>query len=102
MLSRRWPMARPRAFDEAQVLGAAADVFWAKGYEATSTRDLSAVTGLTTSSIYAAFGDKRELFHRALDHYLTQTLRANIARLEQGASPSRAIADFFLDIIDRS
>lgn len=95
-------MARPRNFDEARVLEAAADVFWSKGYEATSTRDLSAHTGLTASSIYAAFGDKRELFHRALDHYLTMTLRAKIERLDGIASPSGAIREFFADIVERS
>ncbi|NID16270.1 TetR/AcrR family transcriptional regulator [Luteibacter yeojuensis] len=95
-------MARPREYDETKVLAAAADVFWAKGYEGASTRDLSAHTGLTASSIYAAFGDKRELFHRALDHYLTTTLRARIEHLDLVDSPSAAIRDFFADIVERS
>jgi len=95
-------MARPREYDEARVLAAAADVFWTKGYDGTSTRDLSACTGLTASSIYAAFGDKRELFHRALDYYLTTTLRARIEHLDMTAAPSAAIRDFFADIVERS
>jgi TetR/AcrR family transcriptional repressor of nem operon len=95
-------MARPRSYNETDVLEAATQVFWAKGYEGTSTRDLSACTGLTASSIYAAFGDKRELFHRALDHYLATTLRERMARYEAVDSPSAGIRDFFADVIERS
>lgn len=95
-------MARPRAYDESKVLAAAAEMFWSKGYEGTSTRDLSACTGLNASSIYAAFGDKRELFHRALDHYLSATLRARIEHFDLSESPSAAIRGFFADIVERS
>ncbi|MGY4197326.1 TetR/AcrR family transcriptional regulator [Bradyrhizobium sp. USDA 4520] len=94
-------MARPREFDEAEVLDAASDIFWAKGYEATSTRDLTARTGLTSSSLYAAFGDKRGLFRRALEHYLGR-LREKMARLEATCSPGQAITGFFEDTIART
>lgn len=94
-------MARPREFDEEKVLGAAVDAFWLNGYEATSTRDLAACTGLTASSIYAAFGDKRNLFRRALDHYLN-ILRERMTRLEATASPGLAIRGFFDEVIERS
>lgn len=94
-------MARPREFDEQAVLDAAADLFWARGYEATSTRDLTARTGLTPSSMYAAFGDKRGLFRRALDHYLGR-LRQKMTRLEATCSPGEAITGFFEDTIERS
>lgn len=94
-------MGRPRQFDEDAVLDAASEIFWARGYEATSTRELTACTGLTPSSIYAAFGDKRGLFRRALDHYLAR-LRGKMARLDEAGSPGRAIAGFFQDTIDQS
>jgi TetR/AcrR family transcriptional repressor of nem operon len=94
-------MARPRKFDEDNVLERAADAFWTKGYEATSTRDLTECTGLTQSSIYAAFGDKRGLFLRALKHYLERALHERIARLE-ALPPRQAIGDFFTEVIDRS
>jgi len=94
-------MARPRAFDEQAVLDAVSDLFWAKGYEATSTRDLTAHTGLTPSSMYAAFGDKRGLFLRALDHYLAR-LREKISRLETTVTPAQAITGFFEDTVERS
>lgn len=95
-------MGRPREFDESLVLDAAADAFWARGYEGTSTRDLTARTGLTPSSLYAAFGDKQTLFRRALDHYLGRTLRTRIARLDAEPSPGLAIALFFDEIVERS
>jgi len=94
-------MARPREFDERAVLDAASDLFWSQGYEATSTRDLAARTGLTPSSMYAAFGDKRGLFRRALDHYLDR-LRAKMRRLEATCSPGQAITGFFEDTIEQS
>jgi TetR/AcrR family transcriptional repressor of nem operon len=95
-------MGRPREFDERAVLEAASDAFWANGYEGTSTRDLTDCTGLTASSMYAAFGDKRALFRRALDHYLDHTLRDRMARLEGTVLPGYAISGFFHEVIERS
>jgi len=95
-------MARPRTFDEDKVLDAAGDAFWARGYEATSTRELSAVTGLTASSLYAAFGDKQTLFRRAFDRYLGQTLHERMTRLGGLPSPALAITTFFHEMIERS
>jgi TetR/AcrR family transcriptional repressor of nem operon len=94
-------MGRPREFDEQAVLEAASDAFWEKGYEGTSTRDLTARTGLTPSSLYAAFGDKRALFLRALDLYL-ERLRERMTRLETTVSPAQAITGFFDEVIGRS
>ncbi|SAL77162.1 TetR family transcriptional regulator [Caballeronia peredens] len=95
-------MARPRNFDETSVLDAVADAFWTHGYEGVSTRDLVQYTGLTQPSLYNAFGDKRALFLRALDHYLEHTLRERIRRLESSLTPSRAITAFFREVIERS
>ena len=95
-------MARPRNFDEDSVLDAVAEAFWTHGYEGTSTRDLVQYTGLTQPSLYNAFGDKRALFLRALDHYLEHTLRERIQRLESSMPPDRAITAFFREIVERS
>lgn len=62
-------MARPRQFDEDTVLRAVCDQFWDAGYAATSLQDLMRVSGLGKGSLYAAFGDKHELFLRALRRY---------------------------------
>lgn len=63
-------MARPREFDEDRAVDAAMRSFWAGGYEATSTQDLCAATGLGRSSIYNTFHSKRDLFERALRRYM--------------------------------
>ncbi|MEU5761845.1 TetR/AcrR family transcriptional regulator [Nocardia sp. NPDC047648] len=64
-------MPRPRLFDEDRALDAAMHAFWRTGYEATSTEDLCAATGLGRSSIYNTFTSKRDLFERALRRYMT-------------------------------
>lgn len=72
---------RPRQFDEDTVLRAACDQFWDAGYRATSLQDLMRVSNLGKGSLYAAFGDKHELFLRVLRRYvasLDRTLRRSI------------------------
>ena len=62
-------MGRPRQFDEERVLRAIREQFWDAGYAATSLEDLMRVSGLGKGSLYAAFGDKHQLFLRALRSY---------------------------------
>ncbi len=62
-------MARPKEFDQNRVLGKAMDVFWCRGYEATSVQDLVDQLGINRQSIYDTFGDKHALFLAALKHY---------------------------------
>ena len=62
-------MARPRQFDEEKVLLAVREQFWNAGYAATSLEDLMRVSGLGKGSLYAAFGDKHQLFLKALRSY---------------------------------
>jgi AcrR family transcriptional regulator len=92
------PMGRPRSFDLNQALDRALQVFWRKGYEGTSLSDLTKTMGVNRPSLYAAFGDKKALFRKALDRYLngpaayTQealkepTARVVIERLLRGAA----------------
>jgi TetR/AcrR family transcriptional regulator, transcriptional repressor for nem operon len=94
-------MARPREFDETTVLEAAMNCFWARGYELTSVRDLAERMGITGASLYNAFGDKRSLYRQALRHYLKQSVRDRVARLE-GLPPLPALRNFFDEIIERS
>ncbi|OBF29004.1 TetR family transcriptional regulator [Mycobacterium sp. ACS1612] len=63
-------MPRPRKFDEGEVIAAARDEFWSRGYAATSVDDLTSATGLGKGSLYGAFGDKHALFMRTLDDYI--------------------------------
>jgi TetR/AcrR family transcriptional repressor of nem operon len=74
-------MPRPRKFDETDVVAAARDEFWLRGYAATSVDDLTSVTGLGKGSLYGAFGDKHGLFLRALDDYIGTALDGVRAQL---------------------
>lgn len=94
-------MARPREFDEGAVLDAAALCFWKHGYEAISVRDLVTQTGITAASLYNAFGDKRALYQKALDHYVEANVADRIRRCE-ALPPRQAIETFFDDIVNRS
>ncbi len=60
---------RKRTFDEEQALEAAMRVFWQKGYVGTSLSDLTAALGINKPSLYAAFGNKEQLFASALARY---------------------------------
>jgi AcrR family transcriptional regulator len=60
---------RPREFDAESALDKALDVFWRRGYEGASLADLTEAMGINRPSLYAAFGDKRELFRRAVARY---------------------------------
>jgi AcrR family transcriptional regulator len=60
---------RPRAYDPEVALQQAIEAFWRTGYSGTSLDDVSSATGMNRPSLYAAFGDKRALYLKALDHY---------------------------------
>ena len=95
-------MARPREFDEASALDAAMDCFWKDGYEATSVRGLAARMGITGTSLYNAFGDKRSLFSEVLQRYAERAMRERIARLESTLPPKQAVSAFLGEIVERS
>jgi len=63
-------MGRPREFDIDKALDLALQVFWRKGYEGASMADLTETMGITKPSLYSAFGNKEELFRKALDRYV--------------------------------
>jgi TetR/AcrR family transcriptional repressor of nem operon len=92
-------MARPREFDEQAVLDAATQRFWMNGYEATSMRDLAEGTGLTSPSLYNAFGDKRALYRLVLDRYVRSALVGCADIFEDEGPPVRAIERYFNAII---
>jgi TetR/AcrR family transcriptional repressor of nem operon len=95
-------MARAREFDETAALESAVDCFWKHGYKTTTMRDLGASMGLSAPSLYNAFGDKQNLFARALEQYLDCTTRDRLQRLEKTLAPKEAINCFFAEIIDHS
>lgn len=64
------PLGRPRNFDIDSALDKALEVFRRKGYEATSLSDITEALGINRPSLYAAFGNKEELFTKALARYM--------------------------------
>lgn len=64
---------RPRSFDRDAALAAAVELFWRRGYDATSIATLTAAMGVTPPSLYAAFGDKERLFDEASARYFERT-----------------------------
>jgi TetR/AcrR family transcriptional repressor of nem operon len=95
-------MARLKAFDEQRAIDAAVDCFWARGYAATSVRDLADSMGIGGTSLYNAYSDKRALFTRSLERYADRSMRERIARLEACHRPKEAIRAFINEIVDRS
>jgi len=89
-------MARPREFDEQDVLQRALAQFWARGYEATSVDELCQATGLSRSSLYHGFGSKRALLEATLDLY-ERNSTGRIAALFATVRPIQAGVEAFLN-----
>lgn len=85
---------RPREFCTEQALASALRVFWSKGYEGASMADLTEAMGITKPSLYAAFGNKEALFHKALDLYEAEKLAYIREALDQPTA--RGVADHLL------
>jgi TetR/AcrR family transcriptional regulator, transcriptional repressor for nem operon len=88
-------MARKRSFDEDAVLRAARDVFWVRGYEATSLELLQEAMGLSRSSLYETFGSKRALFARVQGSYLAEVIAPRLAPLEHPNAGFAALVTYF-------
>jgi len=74
-------LARPREFDEGDVIERALGVFWALGYDGTSLPDLLSGMGLTRGSVYKAFKSKKALFLTVLDRYEKTEVEGAVAML---------------------
>jgi TetR/AcrR family transcriptional repressor of nem operon len=93
-------MARPREFDENKVIENLMNVFWDKGYEATTMQDLVKASGLLKGSLYGAFGDKQALYLAALKHYDRTRIQAGIDMLNGEGSARQKIARLFDNVIE--
>lgn len=78
-------MARTREFDTEAAVERAMDLFWSRGFAATSVQDLVDATGIGRGSLYAAFGSKEGLYLAALDRYREQLAVPMVAALRSGA-----------------
>jgi TetR/AcrR family transcriptional repressor of nem operon len=91
-------MPRPREFDPDLVLDRATELFWSKGYEGTSISDLEEYLGVGRQSLYGAFGDKHELYVKAMDRYGASQSGARLALLKPGAA-AREIREYFVALV---
>ena len=92
-------MGRPRTFDSRQALTAAMNVFWAKGYDGASLKDLTGAMGISGPSMYAAFGDKRELFLKTIDLYGDVDGCAPVVLFESEPDIRLAVRGFLEEVI---
>jgi AcrR family transcriptional regulator len=88
-------VGRPRAFKPEVALEKALQVFWRRGYAGASLSELTAAMGITRPSLYAAFGNKEELFHKALDLYMEGPANGSSEALRE--TTARAVVEHLLD-----
>jgi len=91
-------MARTKDFDEQAVLQKAICLFWNKGYNGTSMQDLVEGLGISRSSLYDTFGDKHQLYLKALDAYQLQYGTQLCKLTGESASAKEAIRQI-LDLV---
>src|SRR5580704_4385012 len=87
---------RPRQYDPDSALARATAAFWKNGYAGTSLDDLSEATGMNRPSLYAAFGDKRDLYLKTLEYYRNQS-RALAREVLTDHPPLRVFLKRFYD-----
>ena len=85
-----------------KALNNALELFWEKGYEATSITDLTTRMEISRPSLYMAFGDKRALFMKVLDIYMDQFLRKLESILAANGSGYKGLRHYFEILLNRS
>lgn len=95
-------MARTKAFDETEVLDKALNIFWRKGYYGTSMQDLVDGLGISRSSLYDTYADKRDLFLAALKKYREERAAFMTELVNQSPSVIKALQTLFKGLIDSS
>ncbi|MDT3316579.1 TetR/AcrR family transcriptional regulator [Microbacterium sp. KSW4-11] len=91
-------MGRTATFDRDDVVRAARDVFWARGYAETGVAELEAATGLKRSSLYHAFGSKKGLFEAVVARYLDEVVRSRIGRLQRSDAGPDALEHYVAEM----
>jgi AcrR family transcriptional regulator len=87
---------RPRAYDPQTALLRAMDAFWRNGYSGTSLDDIAAATGMNRPSLYAAFGDKQRLYHKALAHYW----QLRFAEIREALAGDQALSETLMGVYE--
>jgi AcrR family transcriptional regulator len=88
-------MARPPEFDRDEALVKALHLFWERGYERTTVRDLTDAMGISAPSLYNTFGGKRSLYNEAVETYTKAPARVVPTALEE-----RTARDVFARMLD--
>lgn len=88
---------RPREFDREAALGRALELFWRRGYEATSLGELTEAMGVTPPSLYAAFGNKEGLFLEAMELYQRRYGASGVRALAEEPTARGAVGRLLLD-----
>jgi len=94
-------MARHREFNKEKALQQAMEVFWAKGYEATSVQDLLDAMGIHRGSMYDTFGDKKALYLATLKHYQSINYEALCDLFSRVESAFEALTIFLHSLMER-
>lgn len=95
-------VGRPISFDRNRVLVAAMHVFWAKGYDGASMKDLTKAMGINGPSLYAEFGGKRELYLAAIECYGSNNGCAPLNAFEGESDIGLAVRAFLVAVIEYS
>ncbi len=96
----RRPRGRPRQYDPEQALAKAAESFWKNGYAGTSLDDLATATGMNRPSLYAAFGDKSDLYLKTLERYQKRSRAKSIELLSDSSSLREFLTRFYQGALD--
>jgi TetR/AcrR family transcriptional repressor of nem operon len=93
-------MARPKEFDPDEALERATEVFWRRGYEATSIEDLTTSMGINRGSLYDTFGGKQELFLACMDRYCHGVAASRLSMLDRPGPALEAIRTFIQTMLE--
>ncbi|HFX6305151.1 TetR/AcrR family transcriptional regulator [Acinetobacter nosocomialis] len=91
---------RTKEFETDEIADAAMQVFWRRGYAATSVQDLVDGTGLSRSSLYSTFQNKQGLYQKALQRYELLTTLNNVKLLAGSGSPNALIRQLLVNIVE--
>jgi TetR/AcrR family transcriptional repressor of nem operon len=95
-------MARPKEFDKDEALQKAMNVFWCRGFEATSMQDVVDAMGIKRQSLYDTFGGKHQLYLAALDRYRAEQDAKLLALLGTPGPVKEKLRKLFYEVIEVS
>lgn len=99
-MEHKLPRGRPKEYDPEQALTAALGEFWKRGYTATSLDHLSSATKMARPSLYAAFGNKLEIYRKAVRQYADTSAERRKHALFDKPSLPKGLEDYFREIVN--